>query len=109
MSWICRAFVYSGQQNPKWEVIAESALAIVAEVKKLPVIDIFLPGPAKLGFSGCSMYDTVTDTLYVTSEDKITIDTLSDSEIHEDKQRVIEEMLLSTAPEEIQDIVKAMR
>ena len=109
MSWICRAFVYSGQQNPKCEVTAQSALAIVAEIKKLPVIDISPPGPAKLGFSGCSMYDTVTDTLYMTSEDKITIDTLSDSEIHEDKQRVVEGLILDTAPEEIQDIVKAMR
>ena len=51
----------------------------------------------------------VTDTLYVTSEDKITIDTLSDSEIHEDKQRVVEGLILDTAPEEIQNIVKAMR
>jgi hypothetical protein len=105
--WRATALLFSGRQNPEWELTAAQQKNWMLLWKHASLSDAEVKSPSILGYTGCRLqYDEHSHwQLYngcVSFYEKETVFSKKDEE------RQMELFLLSTAPEEVREILQGM-
>jgi hypothetical protein len=103
--WKATALLFSGRQNPDWELTAAQQKNWMLLWKHAPVSDTEVKQPSILGYTGCRLqYEEHSHwQLYngcVSFYEKETVFSKKDEE------RQMELFLLNTAPEEVKEVLK---
>ncbi len=93
------ALVFSGRENPKWEIEKELYSELMAIWDSLKPIQSVNPTTPRLGYQGCFLR-CPNDKEWIAFEGLVTLKTLKLSVYREDKYRKFEKKILSSAPKD---------
>jgi predicted NAD-dependent protein-ADP-ribosyltransferase YbiA (DUF1768 family) len=106
--WKASAMLFSGRENPVWELAAAQQKAWMILWQQAPLSNLEVEFPSKLGYTGCRLQHNEHShwQLYdgcVSFYEKETIFSKKDEE------RQMELFLLDTAPEEVKEILRGQK
>lgn len=101
--WIGGALVYSGRRDPAWPVPEKIGKPLGQLWDRLPTWSGTLPRPPLLGYRGCRL--TAPDgRVWTTFRELVTLE----AESRRDSEREFEQLLVASAPPEIQSALRAL-
>ncbi len=106
--WKATALLFSGRQNPEWELTVEQQQSWMKLWEQAALSNIAVEQPSILGYTGCrlqhdehSHWQLYDGCVSFYCEGKVVS--------KKDKERQMELFLLDTAPVEVKDILKEMK
>ena len=104
-NWTVTAFMFSGRRNPQWKLSAAQAEEWLTKWNAAPVISPVRSPPGKLGYTGCRI-EKDEHQYWMTGNGMVSYYKNGVPCTKEDKNRVMELYILSTAAADIKDILQ---
>lgn len=104
-NWTVTAFMFSGRRNPLWKLSAAQAEEWLTKWNEAPVISPVPSPPGKLGYTGCRI-EKDEHQYWMAGNGFVSYYKNGVCCNKEDKNRVMELYILSTAAADIKDILQ---
>ncbi len=102
------ALVFSGRKNPSWEIRTDVVEKAMTVFQNAPVAADHSPAASLLGYNGLQleqgdkMWHAIQGRIFYKIKDEMVI-------VKEDRDRLFEQLLLQTAPQDITSLLDEMK